>query len=87
MKILGWLASLFTSGAHGAVGAGNAVVNAATIAALSPAVIWLVANKDETVLQFTVSYGELAVASAFFAGLIKLAHVLRRGSPADRNGI
>lgn len=82
MKILSFLASLFTSGASGLNGAGNAVVNVATIAALTPAALWVIAHKDVIALQ--ISYGWLAIGALGFAGVIKLAHVLRRGSSDDR---
>jgi hypothetical protein len=83
-KILLFIASLFTSGSTGANAAGNAVVNVATVAALSPAVIWIVANKDVTFLSFTISYGELALMSAGVAAMLKFAHIMRRGSIEDR---
>ncbi len=85
MKILSFLASLFTSGAHGVNAAGNAVVNVATIAAIAPAAIWLLANKDVVFLTFELSYGQLALGSAVVAALLKFAHIMRPGDPTNRN--
>jgi hypothetical protein len=81
-KILSFVLGLFTSNGHGANAVGNAVVNVTTIAALTPAALWLLGNKDVIAVQFT--YGQLGMACAFIAAVIKLAHVLRRGSPEDR---
>jgi hypothetical protein len=82
-KIIPWLISLFT-GNGTAHTVGNAVVNVATVAALTPAAIWFIANKDVIFLTFEISYGQFAFGSAVVAALLKFAHIMRRGSPDDR---
>lgn len=76
--ITGWLA--------GGIGhkVGTFVTDGAAIAALVPAVIWLVSHKDELAVSFT--YGQIAIFGLLFFGVIKIAHYTRAGRVEDRNG-
>lgn len=62
---------------------GTAVADFGAIAAIAPAVIWLVTHKDEAALCFT--WGQLAVAGAFVFAVIKIAHYTRAGNPQNRS--
>lgn len=61
---------------------GTVVADLGAIAAITPAVIWLVTHKDEAALCFT--WGQLAAAGAFVFAVIKIAHYTRAGNPALR---
>jgi hypothetical protein len=80
--LLGVLKGVFSGGVGGAVG--NGVANVAAVAALAPAVIWLIANKDEPAVTFTFTYGQLALIGLAMFFLVKIIHYTRAGSSADR---
>jgi hypothetical protein len=80
--LIGVLKGFFSGGVGGAVG--NGVANVAALAALAPAVIWLIANKDEPAVTFTFTYGQLAVVGLLLFFLVKIIHYTRAGSPSER---
>jgi hypothetical protein len=81
--IKGW----FSNGGAGNT-VGNTVANGgaviAVIAALAPAVIWIVEHKDETFLTLTISYGWFSVGCLGLLAYIKVVHYTRPGRPDDR---
>jgi hypothetical protein len=80
--VIGFLKGIFSGGVGGAVG--NGVANVAALAALAPAVIWLISNKDEPAVMFTFTYGQLAIIGLAMFFLVKLIHYTRAGSPSER---
>jgi hypothetical protein len=85
--ILAKIAGFFGATAAGST-IGNAVANTAStvavIAALAPAAIWLIAEKDTVALSLT--YGELALFSGLLFFVLKIVHYTRNGNPQNRNG-
>jgi hypothetical protein len=81
-------------GFFGNGGAGNTIGNTlanggvwvALIAALTPAALWLIENKDFTFVTFSVSYGQFFVICCGFALYLKIVHYTRPGSPTNRDG-
>lgn len=92
MKLLAILSTLKHWLSNG--GAGNTVGNTlatggttiALLAALAPAVIWIVEHKDETFLTLTISYGWFSVIALGLAVYIWIVHHTRAGRQADRSG-
>ena len=64
---------------------GATVTNVGAYAALAPAVIWLIANKDQTAVSLT--YGQLALFGMLLFAIIKIAHFTRYGNPDNRTGL
>lgn len=80
MTIIARILSLFTGGAAGAVSHG--VVNAISVTAMIPAVVWALDNVPRlhdalAVPVITVTLGDAAVIGAALAFVLKLAHYLR----------
>jgi hypothetical protein len=80
--VLGAVKGFFSNGVGSTVG--NGVANVAALAALAPAVIWLIANKDEPAITFSFTWGQLAFIGLVMFFLLKIVHYTRAGSPSDR---
>jgi hypothetical protein len=80
--VLGAVKGFFSNGVGSTVG--NGVANVAALAALAPAVIWLIVHKDEAAVTFTFTYGQLALIGVVMFFLLKIIHYTRAGSPSDR---
>lgn len=81
-KVLQGIVSFFSNGGPGH-NIGTAVTNVGALAALAPAVIWLVTHKDE--IAVTLSWGQLAFIGALIFALIKIAHFTRYGRMENRS--
>jgi hypothetical protein len=75
--MLAKIISLFTGGAGAAVGGtvANLAAGAALIAALTPAALWFVGNKDQVAV--TLTWGQIGLFGAFLFVLIKVVHYTR----------
>jgi hypothetical protein len=83
--ILKTIAGFFSGNGVGSV-VGNAVANTAStvalIAAIAPAVIWFIGNKDTVFITFT--YGQTAVGFGVLFIVLKIVHYTRAGKMEDR---
>ena len=69
-SLLAWLVGLFGTQAGAAIGRG--LTNVAAIAALAPAAIWFLENKDVNATCLT--WGQLALCSLVILAILKVAH-------------
>jgi hypothetical protein len=81
-SLLGALKGFFSAGIGGAVG--NGVANVTALAALAPAAIWLISNKDAEAVTFSFTYGQLALIGGVLFFLVKIVHYTRAGSASER---
>lgn len=62
---------------------GTVLTDGAALAAIVPAVIWLVTHKDDIAVSLT--WGQLGVTGMIVFAVIKVAHYTRAGRESDRN--